>query len=186
MGEQTGHAIEVPGPDDARAIGPMHLAAWLETYPNAGLGIDKAWIREHLGFLDTEASVQFRRGVLDEQERSPDRVLYRVVRSGDEVTGFLHGHRDDDGTAHLDAIYLRDRLKGQGVADALLQVFLSWAGDVPMCLEVVEYNARAVRFYARHGFEETGKRGTWQERVPTAVMSRPGGAEPGKAASSGP
>src|SRR5258708_33075226 len=43
---QSGVSVRMPRVDDAAAIGPMHLQACLETYPNSVLGIDEASIRQ--------------------------------------------------------------------------------------------------------------------------------------------
>lgn len=53
---------------------------------------------------------------------------------------------------------------GSGVADALLAAVVEWAreyGD-DLALHVHEGNPRAIRFYQRHGFADTGRRLTYE------------------------
>ncbi|MEJ3404612.1 GNAT family N-acetyltransferase [Rathayibacter sp. YIM 133350] len=71
----------------------------------------------------------------------------------------------------LVGVYVRPEARGAGVADALLEAIESWArvrGDA-LHLEVHDGNSRAVAFYARRGFELTG-RSTPHPRRPGAEV----------------
>ncbi len=102
-----------------------------------------------------------------------------MVRSPEgEVLGFLHAQRSDDGTVELGVLYLRNGLKGRGVADQLMQQFMTWAGNAAMKLSVASYNERAIRFYHRYGFTLTDEHWVELERVPLVSMVRDRPAQP--------
>lgn len=68
--------------------------------------------------------------------------------------------------AELAAFYVKQSLHGTQVADRLMTALISHANDnsvTQLELFVWDGNQRAIRFYQRHGFVETG-------RLPSAVM----------------
>lgn len=58
-------------------------------------------------------------------------------------------------------INIRSNWTGKGIGAAMMDAFLKWAeeehGVVKVSLSVYSVNERAIRFYRRFGFEETGK-----------------------------
>ncbi|MEV6106753.1 GNAT family N-acetyltransferase [Streptomyces sp. NPDC051940] len=165
--------IDTARRQDAPALAHALLAAWLETYPRPSAGIDEAWIREHRGdAVDDDGIAQWERFVEDTGRR-PAHSFCRVVRRGDAIVGFLCGRRDEETT--LGPMYLLRQAQGQGIGHQLMAAFLDWAGDAPVRLWVTAYNERAVGFYRRYGFEDTGERHLWRDRLPNIRMCRPGG-----------
>nr|WP_272954688.1 GNAT family N-acetyltransferase [Kribbella sandramycini] len=77
----------------------------------------------------------------------------------DRVAGFAIAgpNRDDDAPTELElqSIYVRRASWGSGLADRLMEVAV---GKEPASLWVFEENARALRFYRRHGFAADGVR----------------------------
>ena len=77
-----------------------------------------------------------------------------------EVRGFLCAHAAAD-EAELQSIAVAEGRRGRGVGSGLMEAFCAWAraaGTRTIHLEVREGNARAIAFYARWGFVETGRR----------------------------
>lgn len=148
----------------------MQLAAWLETYPDEGAGIDEAWILEHRGSDGSVEGIARWREFIEETGRRPDLLFCRVVRSGADIVGFLCGRRDEGAT--LGPMYLLEEAQGRGLGDRLMRDFLTWAGDEPIRLWVTDYNGRAIRFYERHGFRATGERELWHGKLPNIRMTR--------------
>lgn len=75
---------------------------------------------------------------------------------GDTVVGFAAG---GDSAGHLDVLYMDPSAWGTGAAVGLLTVAtdrLASGGATPW-LWVWELNARALAFYARHGWRDTGE-----------------------------
>jgi ribosomal protein S18 acetylase RimI-like enzyme len=60
----------------------------------------------------------------------------------------------------LHRLYLVERAKGAGIADRLMEWFRARARDdksKQLYIGVYSENARAIRFYQRHGFEKVGE-----------------------------
>jgi diamine N-acetyltransferase len=73
------------------------------------------------------------------------------------MMGALEMPVDDPNGLELHRLYLHQRAKGAGVADALLEEAIAWArgkGASALYLSVWENNERAQRFYRRFGFED--------------------------------
>jgi ribosomal protein S18 acetylase RimI-like enzyme len=143
--------------DDVIGIGEAHLQAWIETYPNVEYGVDVDWIKNEFSFLvrdgqDNEGNdngIPFRKKVI---ENLDENTLYEVVKDEEGIVqGFMHADRTDR-EVHLNAIYLTDTLKGAGVAHELMERTLEFAGNLPVVLQVIAYNERAIRFYEKYGF----------------------------------
>jgi len=150
------YSITAPLAQDVRAIGIMHLKAWMETYIRPELGITGKVIQEKVGYIASQSGADFRLERFAEQEVEPDKHLYRVVRQGSRVVGFLHGNENEE-TVDLSALYLLDECKGTGIAQELMAEFLDWSNSTkPKLLEVVSYNQRAINFYKKSGFRPTG------------------------------
>lgn len=62
-------------------------------------------------------------------------------------------------TGDIGAMYVRDEARGTGLADALIRAVLDHAAGVveQAQLTVNAENARAIRFYERHGFRPIGR-----------------------------
>lgn len=165
-----GYVMDRARPGDAEVLGPLELRVWLQTYPHVDAGIDEAWIREHRGSSATAEGITRWRDFIEAAERQPGLYFYRVVRSENEIVGYLCGRRDDVVT--LGPMYVLRDVQGHGLGGHLMTDFLAWAGTARICLWVTEYNDRAVRFYRRHGFASTGERELWRGRLPNLRMAR--------------
>jgi len=165
--------IEAATEADISAIGHTHLQAMLETYPNEKAGINEEWINQKLGFLSKPESDEFRRHTVLQAEIDTEHTLYLVVRNGQgQVVGFFHCTRDTQ-QAKLEAIYLLHEARGTGVADQLMQRGLEFAGNLPISLEVLDYNERAIRFYKKYGFETVAdSHKLLREKLPVFGMQR--------------
>jgi GNAT superfamily N-acetyltransferase len=98
---------------------------------------------------------------LDEEgwrERLSERAQF-VAISDEVVVGTAGGASSDDGrTAHLVAMWVDPRWRGQGVGDHLVKVVLDWArtsGSEEVRLWVADGNREAERLYTRNGFART-------------------------------
>jgi ribosomal protein S18 acetylase RimI-like enzyme len=80
-------------------------------------------------------------------------------------------HDEDD--RELDWLMVHPDFHGTGVAASLMEAGMAWLGtDRAMWLNVVQHNARALRFYRRFGFEIDPE--TRLDRaIPLHVMRRP-------------
>lgn len=164
--------------DDVIGIGEAHLQAWIETYPNEEYGVDESWIKQEFGFLikdgqneqGNDNGIPFRKNVIKNLD---DNTLYEVVKDASgTVQGFLHAHRNDEEVS-LNAIYLTDELKGTGVAHKFMEHVLEFAGNLPITLQVVSYNQRAIKFYEKYAFVKGDIEADWfHGKVPLLNMRR--------------
>ncbi|MEU6229760.1 GNAT family N-acetyltransferase [Streptomyces sp. NPDC047042] len=159
-----------PSLREAEELSRVHLTAWLETYPSAANGIDVAWIRESVGWVVAPEGVARWREGIEAAALRPQQDFCRIARSGDQAVGFLCGHRGDVTT--LGPMYVLAKFTGHGIGSRLMDEYLEWVGGKPVFLWVTTYNERAVRFYARHGFVDSGERQLWKGRLPNMRMMR--------------
>lgn len=167
-----GPAIRRAGPDDARAIAALHVASWKAAYP----GLIP---QDYLDGLRPEDRLAAWEDLLSS---SPWPVVLVA-----EVRGVLAGvacvgpSRDEDAdpatVGELQAIYLHPDFFGAGVGEPLLDAAvaeLDAAGFPVATLWALDVNARARRFYERHGwaFDGVTKRHDWQAFVATDVRYR--------------
>ncbi|MDR3376017.1 MAG: GNAT family N-acetyltransferase [Ancalomicrobiaceae bacterium] len=151
------------GPEDTIAIVPFaaeHLAAlldfwvasWTRTLPEIDFEARRPWLVEHLGRLEA------------------DGVAIRVASGGAGPIGFV---TVDCNNGHLDQLCVAPEFWGKGIAEALVADArrISPSG---LHLAVNADNTRAVRFYRRQGFVETGRGSNPRSGLPIVFMSWPG------------
>lgn len=154
MSEQTAlsgdqYVVRPLRPEDAEQLGPLHVGIWQQTY--VGLMSD-----EHLASLDQAASVEWWRSVLTDEDAPTS--LGAFTPDG-ELAGWITvgPARDDDAPCERElwVLNLDQAHHGSGLATRLVTQTL---GDERAYLWVVEGNARAIRFYEKHGFVLDGAR----------------------------
>lgn len=164
--------IEPPRMGDERAIGPMHVQAWKESYLNTEIGITEKVINELIGHVATDTD--YRKNTLTEALAHPDKVLYRVVKNDkDKIVGFFHCTKTETFN-ELEGIYLLNEAKNSGIGSQLMNEFFAWAdADKPFHLEAISYNDIALNFYKKFGFTEIdGSTQLYKDKVPFIEMTR--------------
>ncbi|RJF87766.1 N-acetyltransferase [Oleomonas cavernae] len=102
----------------------------------------------------------------------PGRTVLVAADEAGRLAGFVIVDHSDPGLPELDWLIVAPHAQGKGAADCLMQAVIR--DDVPMKLGVIHYNARAIAFYERWGFRDTGRiAGT--HKIPRKLMIR----EPG-------
>jgi GNAT superfamily N-acetyltransferase len=146
--------LRQPTPADGERLARMHYASWRDAYASFlppefwGEATEQRWISGRTASLRSPA---------------PGSATWIALRDG-EILGFATaGPARQNPTAgapvrdrELWSLYVRASEYGSGLADLLLETAL--AGQGPAELWVFEANARARRFYARHGFKADGAR----------------------------
>ncbi len=134
--------------DDAEAGARLHIACWREAY---GPITDLVRLEDHLAD-EVGWSGRWRSQI--EQGVGP-----LLAVAGDELVGFATAGPGRGevvpAPVELYAVYVRQVWHGSGVGPALLDATL---GGESAYLWVLEDNARARAFYARHGFAPDGVR----------------------------
>lgn len=142
--------IRQAGLADMPALASVKAASWRETY-----AFDEAVFGAH----DQLAATAAERWAEDAREGAHFWAVVDTAAPGGTgaFVGLAHAcpARDPDAPQSLElaVMYLRRVAQGSGIADRLLEVTV---GDAPAYLWVLAGNERAIRFYARHGFELDG------------------------------
>jgi ribosomal protein S18 acetylase RimI-like enzyme len=136
--------------EDIPQIRAVGSASWRATY--TGIFPD-AFIENVLEQWWSEASFQ---GSI------PNSALCNLVTEQDgQITGTLMGtvNPREEGQVHLYRLYIHPDHIGQGTGKQLWQAYLQQLapGVKQVDLEVEPQNARAIQFYTRLGFQETGR-----------------------------
>ena len=83
----------------------------------------------------------------------PDRFVAGAFVDG-RLAGFVLSTRHGPGDHELDWLMVHPDFHGAPVSRQLMQLGMAWLGfDQPMWLTVLKFNARAIGFYRRFGFE---------------------------------
>ncbi|WP_062461591.1 GNAT family N-acetyltransferase [Demequina soli] len=131
--------------DDAPGIARVHLQSWRETY-------HPVLPAQVLAGLDLEARIVRWREIV-----GAGVTEVWVARAEGEVVGFAAAgsgrHAQAPAPRELEGLYVVAARHGSGDGAALLAAAL---GDAPAYLWVWRDNARAIAFYARHGFAPDG------------------------------
>jgi ribosomal protein S18 acetylase RimI-like enzyme len=81
---------------------------------------------------------------------------------------------EDEKMPEIDWLIVAPEWQGKGVAQRLMEHALAWLGDgVPVQLGVIHFNERAIAFYKKLGFEDTGRE-HGRHLIPRRMMVRAG------------
>ena len=161
--------------DDVEGYRGVQSRGWIDTYPNEAEGVSIEWVQTRAeGWMTPEA-------LTDSKERlakileDPIRQPLFVARVGDSVIGMVHA-TTLDGIQRLEALYVDSAYRGKGVAQQLIdRVFQQIDPSLPVELEAVSYNDRAIRFYQKNGFEIIpGSEHLFKDVMPSIKMTRQG------------
>jgi putative acetyltransferase len=121
-------------PDDLAEMLDVWVAAWQAAYPKIDFEARRGWAAEHFAEL----------------ERTGAHTT--IVVQGGRIVGALILNPQ---TKYLDQIVVASAHQGRGIAELLLAEArrLSPSG---LDLKVNQDNARAIRFYEKHGFSKSG------------------------------
>jgi putative acetyltransferase len=122
-------------PSDLSEVLDLWAASWSEAYHDIDFEARRAWFTDHLANWQKDGG-----------------DVWLQVQSG-ALVGLLCLNSN---SGHLDQICVSTSQKGSGAADALMAHACA-VSPLGLHLDVNADNARAIRFYQRHGFEKTGE-----------------------------
>ena len=135
-------------PDDADALGRLHMACWREAYGDL-------LSAEFFERATPESSAE--RWTVTIPRLAVDGGALLLAEEDDELVGFACSGpgRGEAAPRELElyAIYVRASAYGSGLGQRLLDAAI---GDRPASLWVLERNPRARAFYERNGFAHDG------------------------------
>lgn len=152
--------IVLVSPEDARGMIEVFYRTWLDTYPNeeAGITVDDIYDRYKNAF--TEESLTKRKKQLEHLDQGETLLL---AKDGEKVVGVCrvveHPQKNQP-----QAIYVLSEYQRKGIG----QLFWNEAQKVfnpkkDIFVEVATYNTKAIEFYKKLGFIDTGRR--WSEFI---------------------
>ena len=90
-----------------------------------------------------------------------DNEIILVARDNDIILGYVYGFIQDNGNlfnnkiAQLDALFVKEQYRGNGIARSLMNEFINWAeekGAAYIELSVCKDNTNAINLYENEGF----------------------------------
>ena len=117
-------------------------------YPEADL---KAFLANSYAHKKVAAWIADTAGQVLVAEQDGGLVAY--AHSGENTLPYTHARLGD---GELKRIYVRRSAQGGGLGRLLLEQALDWLGSRPVLIGVWSENHKALRLYARYGFEEAG------------------------------
>lgn len=149
---------------DAQPIAIVHVASWAKAY-------DGLLLKSFIESYNME-----RRKKLWTNTLTNDLADVLVAECGNEIVGFL-SYREPRGdqTGHsieLNSLYIKPEFYSLGIGRRLLENFekrISNSAYKQIVLWALDTNQRALNFYRKHGFSETGLKG--KERLDGSVLN---------------
>lgn len=133
--------------------------AWLDTYPNKEVGITIDDVEDKFKGRHSEK----RKARLEKQMADPC-MKFLVALDGARVVGLCRVEKSESEN-RLGAIYILPEYQGKGIGSSLwAEVKKFFDPEKNIYVGVATYNQKAIRFYSKLGFLDTGKRYT-QERL---------------------
>jgi len=150
---------------DIKGTQQVIYKTWLATYPNEELGITVLDIEERFKHMLSDFVIKKR---TDDLLNLTEQQLFLVAKDQDTVIGFCKVEKTE---AHneLKAIYVLPEYQRQGVGTKFwLRAMEFFDKGKNIIVQVATYNEKAIRFYKKLGFVDTGKRFT-QENLKMPV-----------------
>jgi len=146
--------IGKPTISDINSIQEVLYKTWLFTYPNERIGITREDIEEKFKKRFSNSAIKKRR---EEILNVSKNKLFLVAKDKGMVVGVCKASRAEKFN-QLEAIYLLPDYQGRGIGQRLWEKALEFIGkDRNVIVHVATYNDKAISFYKKLGFIETGK-----------------------------
>ena len=147
--------VQKPTVEDVRGIQEVFYKTWLATYPNQEAGITIEDIQEK--FKDTFSEEVLAKRT-EKISNPPVGHSFFVAKEGQSVVGVCNVINDETRNK-LSTLYVLPEYQGKGVGSSLWkQAQGAFDPQRDITVEVATYNANAIEFYKKLGFEDTGKR----------------------------
>jgi len=147
--------VQKAKPGDAEQIQKVLYKTWLDTYPNKEFGITVEDIEERFRNRISKKGVE---DVRDRIRNMDKNSSFLVAKENELVVGVCKIRRGEDSN-QLGAIYVLPTYQCKGIGYMLWEEsfkFFDIRSDIKV--EVATYNEKAISFYEKLGFIDTGKR----------------------------
>lgn len=144
-------------PDDVYQIADLFFITWLATYPNKETGITEEDIKERFKDRHSKESIQKR---VDNLSALSKNQSFFVAKDEEKIIGVCRAVIRDNYN-QLQSIYVLPEYQGKGVGYQLWQEAKKFFDSKKQTVvQVATYNTKAITFYKKLGFVDTGKRFT--------------------------
>jgi ribosomal protein S18 acetylase RimI-like enzyme len=144
-------------PEHVEGIQEVFYRAWLATYPNDAAGVTVDDVEDRFKERNSKERLAKRRE--DIASVDPDK-RFLVALDGERVIGLARASKNEKEN-RLNAIYVLPEYQGKGVGTKLwneIKSFFDPTKDV--VVGVATYNEKAIGFYTKLGFIDSGRRYT--------------------------
>lgn len=142
-------------PDDTRDIQMVLYRTWLMTYPNKEIGITTEDIEVRFEERLSVENIEKRR----QRMLNPSANEFFLVAKDDDVIVGVCGLGIYDDRNELLAIYVLPEYQGKGIGRMFWNEALDFFDpEKRTVVQVATYNEKAIGFYTKLGFIDTGKR----------------------------
>jgi len=140
-------------PDDALEIQQATNEASMGMYRLCG------WSENEIGSRFTEEKTQEGAKKLSDSIKDfTENDIFLVARKGERIIGYIYAEKQKERII-LEAMYILPEFQGKGVSQALWEETLKYIPqETPIYLNVLALNSKAINFYKKIGFVETGRR----------------------------
>lgn len=140
---------------DLSQIFELQQETWLDTYPNKAEGLSVEDIQSRFIGLSKKEKEK-RRKRYQQRLDDPD-IHFMLAKHSQKIVGYCEASKRE-GQHRIYGIYVSPEYQRLGIGGKLIGDAFSWLGDeVPIFLNVASYNKKAINFYKKHGFTQTGK-----------------------------
>ncbi|MGD1891547.1 MAG: GNAT family N-acetyltransferase [Cyclobacteriaceae bacterium] len=95
-----------------------------------------------------------------------------LVAHENELAGFIIADKSPKDHPEIDWLIVSHKYQGKGVAKKLTQMAIEWIGEKEAIkLGVIHFNKRAIKFYEKLGFKDSGKI-VGKHKIPRILMIR--------------
>jgi ribosomal protein S18 acetylase RimI-like enzyme len=144
-----------PTAEDAKGSIDVQYKAWLATYPNEKVGVTIEDIEDRYKDAFEGERLEKRKEAITNPEPNEKFIL---AKDGERVIGICYGDIQEDKN-QLRAIYILPEYQGRGIGTKLWEAILPFFDKTKdTYVEVVDYNEKAINFYKKIGFVDTGVR----------------------------
>lgn len=148
--------VDIAKPGDSKGIAAVQKAGWLAAYPDESVGLTT----EDIEAKDFDSEEQLQKWETAIEEAGDSKKLW-VARQNGRVIGFSVAWKDDDKN-ELKAIYVLPEFHGKSIGKPLMNAAIEWLGNKKdIVVWVFTHNERAINFYRKQGFVESGNTSTW-------------------------
>lgn len=148
--------IEKAKVEDIAQIQEVYYRSWLATYPNEKVGITVEDVEENFKDRFSEERMEKRKREISDD---PGKSLFLVAKDDDMAVGVLKLVKEYNGRSELGSIYVLPEFQRLGIGMMLWNGADGFFEDKEeVFVRVADYNQKAISFYEKLGFVDTGRR----------------------------